>query len=408
MYSASDQQIAALIVAGESYRCEFKRDLSGGVKEKIARTICAFANDISGSGAFGVIAIGVADDGSPSGSPITDQVELAIQDIRGDGKISPMPSFTTQKRNYRGQDILCIEVQPSASPPVKCDGKIWIRLGNSNRAATVEDERRLSDLRRAKEQPDDTQVLERFSIRDLNLNYFKEIYLPQAFAMDVIRANGRTTEEQLSSTKMIGYGYGEAKQMYPTVLGMLSLGLSPVDAVPGAYVQFVRFAGHDETTPVIDQQAIHGSIEDIIQSTEAKFQAHNRIPIDFTSQAKEVKSPEYPLAAFQQLFRNAVLHRAYLGNHSPIRVYWFEDRLAITNPGGPWGMSLEEFGVAGATAYRNPNLAGVLRDLEFVQRFGAGISTARASLKANGNPELELEPSANYVTVTMHHRPQHD
>jgi ATP-dependent DNA helicase RecG len=408
MYSASDEQMAQLIEAGESYRCELKRDLSGGVKEKITRTICAFANDISGSGLFGVIAVGVADDGSIVGLSISDQIELAIQDIRGDGKIIPMPSFVTKKRMFRSSEILCIEVHPSASPPVKCEGKIWIRPGNSNRQATVEDERRLSELRRAKEQPDDTQVLERFSTKDLNLYYFQSTYLPQAFAADVIRANGRTVDEQLSSTKMVGYGYGEDKSLHPTVLGMICLGLSPVDAVPGAYVQFVRFAGKDETTKVVDQLVIHGSIEDVIVQTEAKFQVHNQTPIDFTSQTKEVKSPEYPTVAFQQLFRNAVMHRAYIGNHSPIRVYWFEDRLVITNPGGPWGMSLEEFGTAGATAYRNPNLAGVLRDLGFVQRFGAGIGLARTSLKTNGNPALELEPSANYVTVTMHKRALHE
>lgn len=408
MYSASDETITRLIESGETYRCELKRDMSGGVKEKIRQTICAFANDISGAGESGILALGVNDDGSASGLDISDQLELAIQDIRGEGKIIPMPSFVTKKRLYRGHEILCIEVNPSVSPPVKFDGRIWIRPGNSNRQATLEDERRLNDLRRAKEQPDDTQVLERFSARDLNLSYFKEHYLPQAFAADILRANGRTVDEQLSSTKMIGIGYGEEKTLHPTVLGMLCLGLSPVDAVPGAYVQFVRFAGDDETTQVVDQQAIHGNVADVIQLTEAKFQAHNQIPIDFTSQDKEVKFSEYPIVAFQQLFRNAVMHRSYIGAHAPIRVYWFRNRVAITNPGGPLGMSFEEFGRSGLTAYRNPNLAGVLKDLGFVQRFGAGLGLAKVSLIENGNPALELDPSANYVTVVMHKRTEYE
>lgn len=403
MYNASDEMIAELIEAGESYRCERKRDLSGNVKEKIRETICAFLNDITNSNQLAVIAIGVNDDGSISNLQITDQIELAIQDIRGEGKIIPFPTFTTKRRIYRGHQILCIEVSPAISTPVKYDGRIWVRTGNSNRKATADEEYRLNEKRRAKEQPDDAQVLEGFHLKDLNLDYFQTQYLTQAFALDVLQANGRSVEERLASTKMAGFGRDNS--LYPTVLGMLCLGLSPADAVPGAYVQFVRFAGEDEASAVIDQQEIHGNIADVIQSTEAKFNAHNQVPIDFTSQDREQRFAQYPKVAFQQLFRNAVMHRSYFGSNAPIRVYWFKDRIRITNPGGPFGMGLEEFGQPYAVGYRNPNLAGALKDLGFVQRFGAGIGLARAELQNNGNPPLDLDPSANYVSVTMRQRP---
>jgi hypothetical protein len=36
-----------------------------------------------------------------------------------------------------------------------------------------------------------------------------------------------------------------------------------------------------------------------------------------------------------------------------------------------------------------------------VQRFGAGIAVARSSLQRNGNPPLELMPTATHVLVTM-------
>lgn len=404
MYRASDETIAHLIAAGESYRCEFKSDFSskGDGKEKICRTICAFANDLNGNEEFGVIALGVNDDGSPSGLTIDDELEQKVLSIRGEGKILPFPSFVTVRRQHLGQAILCIEVQPSISTPVKFDQRIWVRPGNVTHQANAEEERRLNEKRRNKDQPDDAQVLEGFHIHDLNLDYFKNQYVVQAFAPDVLQANGRTQEERLASTKMAGQGRDGV--LYPTVLGMLCLGLSPADAVPGAYVLFVRFAGDDETSPVLDQQEIHGNIADVIQSTEAKFKAHNQIPIDFTSQDREQRFSQYPKVAFQQLFRNAVMHRSYFGSNAPIRVYWFNDRIRITNPGGPFGMGLEEFGQPYAVGYRNPNLAGALKDLGFVQRFGAGIGLARSELLSNGNPPLELDPSANYVSMTMRKR----
>lgn len=405
MHIASDETIARLIEAGESYRCEFKSDLSskGDGKEKICRTICAFANDLNGTEETGVIALGVNDDGSLSGLSIDDALEQKISSIRGDGKIIPFPSFVTVRRIYQDVPILCIEVRPSISTPVKYDQRIWVRPGNTTQQANAEDERRLNEKRRNKDQPDDAQVLEGFHLKDLNLDYFQTQYLAQAFAPDVLEANGRSIEERLASTKMAGHGRDDT--LYPTVLGMLCLGLSPADAVPGAYVQFVRFAGEDEASAVVDQQEIHGNIADVIQSTEAKFNAHNQVPINFTSHDREQRFAQYPKVAFQQLFRNAVMHRSYFGSNAPIHVYWFKDRIRITNPGGPFGMGLEEFGQPYAVGYRNPNLAGALKDLGFVQRFGAGIGLARTELQNNGNPPLELDPSANYVSVTMRQRP---
>lgn len=404
MYNLSDALIAQLIAAGESYRCEFKSDFSSkDGKEKICRTICAFANDLSGKEEGGLIALGVNDDGAPVGLLIDDELEQKVLSIRGEGKIIPFPSFSTKRCLYQGQTILCIEVQPSISTPVKYDQRIWVRPGNTTHQANAEEERRLNEKRRNKDQPDDAQVLEGFHIKGLNLDYFQMQYITQAFPQDVLQANGRTVEERLASTKMAGYGRDGI--LYPTVLGMLCLGLSPADAVPGAYVQFVRFAGDDETSHVVDQQEIHGNIADVIQGTEAKFNAHNQVPIDFTSQDLEQRFAQYPKVAFQQLFRNAVMHRSYFGSNAPIRVYWFSDRIRITNPGGPFGMGLEEFGKPYAVGYRNPNLAGALKDLGFVQRFGAGIGLARSELQNNGNPPLELDPSANYVSMTMWKRP---
>jgi ATP-dependent DNA helicase RecG len=396
----SDDEFLGLIRAGESMHCEFKVDLSSkDNKEKICRTISAFANDISNQQRNGIIVLGIKDDGSLSGLSISEKLERDILDIKGEGKIIPQPTFVCRKQIYKDQEVLRIEVVPAVSPPVKYEGKIWVRPGNTTRQATIEDERQLyTEARRpANMQPDDCLVLDHRNIEDLDLKYFVNEYLPSAIHREVLQANGRTVQEQLCGTKMAG-SYPDVK---PTVLGILCLGWSPTDSVPGAYVQFVRFAGRDETSSVLDQQEIHGRIASVIQEAEAKFNAHNLVPIDYTSQDKEVQFPLYPKVAFQQLFRNAVMHRAYVGSNSPIRFYWFEDRIEITNPGGPFGMTIQEFGQPYKTGYRNPNLAGALKDLDYVQKFGSGLKLAQAALQANGNPDLKLDPSQNFVSITM-------
>ncbi|HEX3947955.1 MAG TPA: ATP-binding protein, partial [Acidimicrobiales bacterium] len=81
---------------------------------------------------------------------------------------------------------------------------------------------------------------------------------------------------------------------------------------------------------------------------------------------------------------------------------WFDDRLEIQSPGGPFGqVTVENFGTPGIVDYRNPTIAGVLHQLGYVQRFGVGIEIARQRLLANGNPPLELEATPTTVNVIV-------
>src|SRR5207253_2834366 len=119
---------------------------------------------------------------------------------------------------------------------------------------------------------------------------------------------------------------------------------------------------------------------------------------DFISSPTEIRRPDYPIAALQQLARNAILHREYEGTNAPVRITWFNDRIEIQNPGGPYGqVTKRNFGQPGVTDYRNPHLAEVMKNLGYVQRFGAGIQIARRELANNGNPELEFTVEDTYV-----------
>jgi ATP-dependent DNA helicase RecG len=119
----------------------------------------------------------------------------------------------------------------------------------------------------------------------------------------------------------------------------------------------------------------------------------------------ERRIPDYPVVAFQQIARNAILHRNYDGTHAPVRVYWFSDRIEIWNPGGPFGqVSRMNFGQAGITDYRNPHLAEAMKNLGYVQRFGFGIPAARAELKNNGNPDLEFVVEDTHVLAILRSR----
>ncbi len=101
-------------------------------------------------------------------------------------------------------------------------------------------------------------------------------------------------------------------------------------------------------------------------------------------------APDYPLEALKELARNIVQHRQYEGTNAPARIEWFDDRIELSNPGGPFGRASEgDFG--SHSDYRNPMITDWLRQLGYVEQLGRGIRRVRKHLEKNGNPGLEVE-----------------
>lgn len=394
------ENLLQVIEEGETDRIEFKANLSGSAPDRIREAICAFANDLPNHGKQkpGLIFIGVNDDRTIVGTPVTDALLMQLADMKTDGNIVPPPSLTVQKRVLQGKEVAVITVQPSDSPPVKYKGAICIRIGPRRGIATTQDERILNEKRRYGERPFDLLPVSSAEISNLNLAYFEHEYLPKAFSAEVLGANDRNLHEQLAATKMID----AADRPTPTVLGMLILGKNPQNFLYGAYVQFLRINGVEYADEIIDSAEIRGAIPNLIHRLGDKLVAHNRVAVDFTSGPLEKRTALYPMEAVEQITKNAIMHRTYEGTNAPVRVYWFNDRIEVLNSGGPYGdATTENFGQPGITSYRNPNLAEAMKTLRYVQRFGVGIPLTRRLLKEAGHPNLEFEASSTYVRATI-------
>jgi ATP-dependent DNA helicase RecG len=402
MSAYSDEDFERLLAEGESDLVERKESLKGDAPTTVREAVCSFANDLPDHKTAGVVFVGVKDDGSPSGLAVTDELLRQLADIKTDGNIVPPPTLTVGKRTLRGCEVAVVSVEPSDSTPVRYKGRIHIRIGPRRGTASAQDERILSEKRRHRDRPFDLQPIPSARVGDLNRRLFEDEYLPTAFASDVLAANDRSYEQRLAATKMIM----SAEDPTPTILGVLVLGIRTRDFLPGAYIQFLRIAGADPADSIADELVIDGTIGEVLRRIDEKMISHNRVAVDFTSGPVEARQQPYPLVALQQLVRNAVLHRAYEATNAPVHVYWFDDRVEITSPGGPYGaVTIESFGEPGLVDYRNPNLAEALHVLGYVQRYGFGIPTARRELKQNGNPEPTFEVSSNRVLWRVGARP---
>lgn len=384
----------------ESDRVERKSSLADG--EKIRQAICAFANDLPDHRAPGVLFVGLQDDGRCAGTRIDDDVLKNLSSMRDDGNIHPFPSMVVERVTFEdGCTVAVAQIEPSERPPVRFDGRTWIRVGPRRAVATEEEERRLAEKRRAGALPFDHWPVHGAALGDLDLDLFRRSYLPSAVAREVLEENHRDLEWQLASLRLV-----TPSTFVPTVLGILTLGKDPRAWFPGAYVQFVRFEGTTLTDPVRTQQEVSGPLPDLLARLDLVLSANVSVATDITSQATEVQRPDYPIAALQQLLRNAVMHRTYEATHSPIHFYWFRDRIEIQSPGGPFGLVRPEtFGLPGATDYRNPGVAEAMKVLGYVQRFGVGIQIARRELDRNGNPALQFTVEPTYVLATVRRRP---
>jgi len=65
-----------------------------GPIEHIRQAVCAFANDLPGHGRPGVVFVGVRDDGTPSGFPVTDRLLQRLADIKTDEHTLPPPTMS--------------------------------------------------------------------------------------------------------------------------------------------------------------------------------------------------------------------------------------------------------------------------------------------------------------------------
>ena len=379
----------------ESDRVE--RTESVNKTDKFAQTICAFANDFADNRKPGYLIVGAKDDGTLSGLKVTDEILRNLAAIGTDGNVQPLPAMNVQKFTVKGGEVAVVEVLPSNLPPVRYDGRLWIRSGPRRKLATAHEELKLTEKRVAFAATFDARPCPGSSLSDLAIGLFLNNYLPQAVAAEVIAENQRSIEHQLASLRFFDLSTNQ-----PTYAGIILFGIDPLKWIPGAYIQFVRLESDDINDDPIAQNTLQGDLQTVLIRLNDILSAHNPSRPEKFSILQERQVSPYPTFAIRELLMNAVMHRRYEEATSPIHFYWFPDHIEILSPGGLFGEASES-NFPDLCAYRNPIIAEAMKNLGYVNRFGFGVKRAQAALERNGNPpaEFKLDPLANYVEATI-------
>ena len=387
-----ENELISLLAEGEADRIE--RTTSIKDTDKFSEAVTAFANDLPNHGLPGYLVIGVNDDGSPSGLEVTDQLLQNLGGLRSDGNIQPLPSLNVEKFSLPGGDVAVVEVLPSDLPPVRYKGRVCIRVCPRKGVANQQDERSLTEKRIAHARTFDALPCLGSSMDALATDLFQNTYLSQAVAPEVIAENNRDLATQLGSLR-----FYDLNRQCPTNAGILLFGKNPLQWLPGSYIQFLRLEGSSLTGEVLVEKSLSGDLLTVLRELESLVDLHiesRPVPV---SALRERQAVNYPRVALRELLMNAVLHRSYESN-TPIRFYWFSDRVEIQSPGGLYGEASPE-NFPNQNSYRNPVLAEAMKALGFVNRFGRGVLRAQEALEQNGNALAEFQFDANYVLALI-------
>jgi len=358
----------------ESRRLEFKERFSKG--EQVARTAVAFAN-----GAGGKIVFGIKDDPRDIVGVLDSELfpleEKITASILNHCAPAIVPEIYIQA--VEGKSLLVVDIFPGSHKPyyIKKHGKhggTYIRVGSSNRKASLESIEALERQRR-KVSFDSLPVYD-CPIKEVDLTGFKKAY----------RAlTGKTIEPpQLQN---MGLLYQERDQVLPTHAALLlSSSQTKKRYFPYAKLECARFKGTDKRV-FIDQTTVDGPVHEAVEPCMAFIKKNIALGATIGEIYREERW-EYPLEAVREALINAIIHRDYAILGSDIKVAIYDDMLEITSPGPlPDALPIEELGT-GRSEIRNRVLAPIFKDLKLIEAWGSGIQKMHDELA--GYPEIEL------------------
>ena len=376
------EELQKIISIDEGFRIELTT--STGNMDKFQEAICAFANDMPGSGKKGYLLIGVYDNGQISGMKVDDALMKRISGIRSDGNILPLPVMSTEKVQTDEGDVLVVEVTPSFDTPARYRGRTFIRIGPRRDIASAEEERILAERCAASLPTFDTRPCREATIDDIDTDAIIKDYLPKAINAETLANEKRTLKEQLASLRLFNMQWD-----CPTYAALIMFGNNPRYFMPGAYIQFVRFKGETNGGTILNERRFEGCLYKMLPELENFIRDGivTKRPVS-VSILREKDVLNYPYKVLRELMMNAVMHRDYQAN-MPTRLYQYDSHIEIMNPGGLYGQARPE-NFPHVNDYRNSVVAEMMKNLNYVNMFNHGIGEVQDLLKENQSPIAEF------------------
>jgi len=355
------------------------------VARDIAETLSAMANADGGT-----LAVGVEDDGTPTGVDYPDDRLNVLRQAPRNLVRPPLRARVETPILHRVR-LLVFEVDWSLEAHQLTDGRYLLRIGDQNQPFPAEQIEALKARRRVAE----VRVVPEASIADLAPALLERLREHTGSALP--------DRELLLRYRLADSHNG---RLVLTLAALLLFGEDPGRWHPRCGVDFVKCEGTERRygaeLNVVRREWIEAPLVTLLERAFETIRPHIRERQRLVDLFFEERL-EYPTFAWQEAIINAVAHRDYGFEGVDIEVWMFDDRLEVCSPGElVEPVTLERLRKRERVhASRNPRIVRVLTDLGYMRELGEGIPRMFDVMEGEGlyPPEFRLEADVIFTVI---------
>ena len=389
----------------ENEYIEYKK--SASFKDKILKTACAFANNYMES-EIGLIFIGVEEENDTEKGikaipkiPICGIDEAMIETTENQlrsllANIHPKICYQIIVNEYQGLKYLIIAVEPGTNGPYQTSDKAESIKGINLKPGRYIRDNRDSVLPSPSQE---LELLKKFTgklfssslnntatLDDLNYEYMREYLIQTKSKLDIKEQGKLEMAKSLGLISKTELGRFRVKNF-----AVLMFCDEPRRFIPGAFVKVIRevsktdkMEAKDFTGPIWQQakRVIDYFKDEIMRSHTIRKENEIEHNIKYN----------YPLATFEELLINAIVHKDY-ESQEYIGVYIYENYISIINHNRPLPPvtidSLNSKVSFDNRQYISVELKDMFYSLNLIESYGSGVRRAKEALRVNASPSLK-------------------
>ncbi|OFO53509.1 AAA family ATPase [Porphyromonas sp. HMSC077F02] len=350
---------------------DFKLTLEGKRPKSWMKSISAFANGVGGSLFFGVDNKGVV---------------KGLDDIQGICEI-----ISSKIRDYM-DPLPDVHLIPHKSDTGLTVLEVRVNTGNYTPYYYVGDGQRIAFVRMGDESvPATAEHMVRLVLKGSNKTYDS---LVTDFSQDnntfIILANEfkRRTKQDWDKKYLLSFGLVTSNGFLTNAGALFS------DDCPllQSRLYCTRWGGNDKSDAINDVE-FTGNVIMLLRESMNFVRSNTRKGWDKLPDGRKNK-PEYAERAVLEAMVNHFIHRDYTVIGGEVHLDIYDDRLTVTSPGGMYnGMLIQDLDIYNVSSERrNPILANIMAQLEYMEKRGSGLTRICNETKALQGFRDELKP----------------
>ena len=349
---------------------DFKLKLEEKKPKSWLKSVCAFANGLGGSLFFGIDNEGVVK-GLENVQQVCEQISLKIRDY-----LDPLPNVELIPHRIGGLDILQLKVNPGSYTP-------YYYVGDSQRIAFV----RVGD----ESLPATAEHMMQLVLKGVNKTFdsLPTDYKAEDYSFTIL-ANAFKTRISQEWNKKYLLSFGLV-----TNHGMLTnAGALFADDCPmwQSRLYCTRWDGLSKGDAINDAE-FTGNVLMLLREAMNFVKSNTKKGWEKLADGRKNK-PEYAERAILEALVNHFIHRDYTVIGSEVHLDIYGDRLVVTSPGGMYnGLLIQNLDIEDVSSERrNPVLANVMAQLDYMEKRGSGLTRICNETKALEGYKDELKP----------------